>query len=114
MRRSTAYDERIALDALEQVGIGHLSARSFAQVSGEERQLARALAQQASILILDEPTASLDYGNQVRMLHLVRALAGSGHTILMTSHVPNHAFDCAHQTALMKDGRIAALGRRTT
>jgi iron complex transport system ATP-binding protein len=114
MATPTAHDERIALDALEQVGIGHLARRPFAQVSGGERQLAliaRALAQQASVLVMDEPTASLDYGNQVRMLRLIKSLAASGHTILMTSHFPNHAFDCANQTALMKDGRIVEKGQ---
>ncbi|MCC7371679.1 MAG: ABC transporter ATP-binding protein [Chloroflexi bacterium] len=113
MQTPTAHDRQVAQAALERVGIGHLATRPCTQVSGGERQLAliaRALAQEASILVMDEPTASLDYGNQVRMLRLVKGLAAAGHTVVMTSHVPSHAFECAHQVALMKEGRIAALG----
>jgi iron complex transport system ATP-binding protein len=64
----TCVDHEIALHALDKVGIGHLAARLYTEISGGERQLAliaRALAQQTRLLLLDEPTANLDLGNQI-------------------------------------------------
>lgn len=73
--------EQQALTALEQLGVAHLAQRNFAALSGGEQQLvliARALCQQSELLIMDEPTASLDYGNQLRVLEQVRFLSGAG------------------------------------
>lgn len=70
--------EQQALTALEQLGVAHLAQRNFAALSGGEQQLvliARALCQQSELLIMDEPTASLDYGNQLRVLEQVRFLS---------------------------------------
>ena len=80
--------------ALEQLGISDLAQRGIAQLSGGERQLAliaRALVQDARVLIMDEPTANLDYGNQRRVMQQVRALADGGYTILLSTHNPEHA-----------------------
>ena len=82
-------------EALERLEIGHLERRKFQELSGGERQMvlvARALAQQSDLLVMDEPTANLDYSNQVKILKTVRSLAGQGYGILMTSHYPDHAF----------------------
>ncbi len=109
----SAADHRMAESALAALGIGHLADRVYTQISGGERQLAliaRALAQEPKILVMDEPTASLDFGNQVRVLAQIKALAASGIAILLSTHDPDHAFLCADQVALLHDGRIIAIG----
>jgi len=106
-------DRQLAREMLGTLGIGHLSEATYTRISGGERQLvliARALAQQASLLIMDEPTASLDFGNQVRVLDGIRRLAASGIGILFSTHDPDHAFLCADRVAILHDGRIAAFG----
>ena len=72
--------------------------------------MARALAQQARLLVLDEPTASLDFSNQVRALQMIRDLSNQEFTVLMTSHFPDHAFLTANQVALMRDGTVLQCG----
>lgn len=102
-----------AIAALAQVGIGHLASRSYARLSGGEQQLvliARALAQQSKTLLMDEPTANLDYGNQTRVLETVRQLAADGYTILLSTHNPQHALWYADCALALRDGRVAALG----
>lgn len=72
--------------------------------------VARALVQQSRILVMDEPTANLDYSNQVKILQVIRDLAEEGYAILMASHFPNHAFLACNKVALMRDGVIIAQG----
>jgi iron complex transport system ATP-binding protein len=106
-------DVSIAVEALETMGIYHLRAKPYTQLSGGERQLvifARVLAQQPSLLLLDEPTSHLDFGNQVRLLQLVQKLATTGLPIIMTSHFPDHAFLVSSKVALMKNGEFIDLG----
>ena len=106
-------DRRVALRALETLGIAHLAERPVTEVSGGERQLAliaRSLAQEPRLLVMDEPTASLDFGNQVRVLQSVSSLAASGISILFASHDPDHAFLAAHRALLLAEGRVIALG----
>jgi iron complex transport system ATP-binding protein len=82
-------------------------------VSGGERQLAlvaRALAQEPRILVMDEPTASLDFGNQVRVLAAVRGLAERGIAVVLSTHDPDHGLLCAHRAALLDHGRLVRLG----
>lgn len=113
MTTPSSRDIEIAEQALAQLEITHLAQRHFDELSGGERQMvliARALAQQAQILIMDEPTSSLDYGNQVRILKLVRMLSGQGYTIIMSSHFPDHAFLCANQVLMMKKGVVLQSG----
>ena len=110
----SAADRRVALVELERLGIGHLAQRSFSLLSGGERQLAllaRALVQEAPVLVLDEPTAALDYGNEVRILHVVTELARAGRSVLMTTHQPAHALTYANRAVLMRDGAVVADGR---
>jgi len=105
-------DRRIADEALDSLGILDLAGARYTEISGGERQLvliARALAQQAQWLILDEPAASLDLGNQIKVLRAVGELARSGLGVLMTTHVPDHAFLYASRVALMSEGRILAM-----
>ncbi|QNN46279.1 ABC transporter ATP-binding protein [Thermomonas brevis] len=111
-----ARDRRLALEALERVGIAHLAQRPFDRVSGGERQLAliaRALAQQPRLFLMDEPTASLDLGNQARVLSTLRALADDGLALLVTSHQPDHALLLDARVAALRDGRIHTAGHAT-
>lgn len=108
------HDEQLARAALTRVGIAHLAAQPFNRVSGGERQLtliARALAQQPRLFMMDEPTASLDLGNQVRVLRTIRDLAADGMTVLVTTHQPEHALLLDARVATIAHGRIAAAGR---
>lgn len=103
-----------AMDALERVGAAHLSERDFTYLSGGEQQLvlvARAIAQQAEILVMDEPTSALDYGNQLRILELVRALSQEGYGVLLSTHNPQHALTFATCILALSGGKIAALGK---
>src|SRR5262249_37072031 len=87
-------------------GIAHLRERPYAMISGGERQLvllARALAQEPQFVVLDEPTASLDFGNQGKVLREIRALAAC-HGVLFTTHDPNHAIGAADRAYLLRDG----------
>ena len=91
----TKKDREICYEAMDNLGISHLRSKSFNKISGGERQMvlvARAMAQQARIMIMDEPTANLDYSNQVKILQIISQLAEHGYSILMTSHFPDHAF----------------------
>jgi iron complex transport system ATP-binding protein len=102
---------RAALDAL---GIGALADAEYTRISGGQRQLvlvARALAQDAPAIVMDEPTASLDFGNQVVVLSEVRRLAGRGLAVLLSTHDPDHAFSIGHRVALLDAGRLVAHGR---
>lgn len=107
-------DRALALAALERLGVAHLAARPCTELSGGERQLAliaRALVQQAPLLVMDEPTAALDFGHQQRVLAEIAALAADGLAVLMSTHQPEHARQVASRVALMDGGRLRAQGR---
>lgn len=102
-----------AAGMLDSLGIGHLAHRGVEQISGGERQmvlLARALVQRARILIMDEPTANLDYGNQYRVMTHIRRLAEEGYTILLSTHNPEHALLFANRILALHGGRVLAFG----
>ena len=110
--RPGAADRAAAADALARLGIAALAPRPITELSGGERQLvlvARALAQQAPVLILDEPTASLDFGNRARVLAEIDRLRGSGLTIVFSTHEPDQALAHADRALLLADGRPLAL-----
>jgi len=106
-------DRNVAHGALERLGISALAERAITEVSSGERQLAliaRALAQEPRIVVMDEPTATLDFGNQVRVLEALRALAHSGLSVLFSTHDPDHAFLAAHRVLLVGEGGLLAQG----
>jgi iron complex transport system ATP-binding protein len=112
--RPTAQDHVVVRRALERLAIAHLAQRPYTMISGGERQLAllaRALAQEPRFVVLDEPTASLDFGNQGRVMREIRALAESGHGVLFTTHDPNQAMRHADRALLIRDGGVIAEGK---
>jgi iron complex transport system ATP-binding protein len=103
------HDRIVAEDAIARMGLSHLAESEYTRISGGERQLAliaRALAQEGRIVVMDEPTASLDFGNQVRVLEQVRALAATGIGVVMATHDPDQAFLCADRVALFHGGTL--------
>jgi iron complex transport system ATP-binding protein len=111
--RPTGRDRDIAARALDRFGLGHLGAAPVTRLSGGQRQLtllARGLAQQAPVLVLDEPVTGLDFGHQARFLEILRELCAEGHTCVMTTHSPDHALWVADQVILLQDGQVMADG----
>ena len=111
--RPSAADRAVAARVLERFGIAHLAERPYTMISGGERQLAllaRALAQEPQFIVLDEPTASLDFGNQGKVMREIRALAAAGHGVLFTTHDPNHALRAGDRAFLLRDGKGMAEG----
>jgi iron complex transport system ATP-binding protein len=110
----SAADREVADQAIATLGITHLAQREWLRVSGGERQLAliaRALVQESRILVLDEPTASLDFGNQLRVLDRVRSLAKErGLIVLLSTHHPEQAFACADRVAVLVGGELLRIG----
>lgn len=107
-------DRERAGGCLEALGVAHLRQRTYTEISGGERQLvliARALAQEPALLVMDEPTASLDFGNQIRVLEHIAALRGQGIAVLMSTHQPEHALRVADRVALLGRGRVLASGK---
>jgi iron complex transport system ATP-binding protein len=106
-------DVKIANDALKTLGIENLKDKEYTNLSGGERQLvflARVLCQKPDMLILDEPTSHLDFGNQIKLLEIIDNLAKSGLSIIMSSHFPDHAFLSSTKVAIMKDKRFIDFG----
>lgn len=107
----SAHDREVVGRVLEKAGITHLRQRLYTELSGGEQQLvmiARALAQEAGILLLDEPVSHLDYNNQLRVMRLLRQLAGEGITVAAVLHDPNLAFWFGEHFLLVHEGRVQA------
>ena len=106
-------DRDLAAAAIGRMGLSALAESIYTRISGGERQLtliARALAQEARLVVMDEPTANLDFGNQVRVLEHVQRLAGEGIGVLLSTHDPDHAFLCADRVVLLRAGAIIGIG----
>ncbi|NCB01753.1 MAG: ABC transporter ATP-binding protein [Spirochaetia bacterium] len=113
MKSPTHVDVDIAYDALEQVGLSALSHRQVTTLSGGEHQLlllARTLAQQPEIILLDEPTSSLDPSNTARVLSILRSLKAKGITLIFTTHDPSIAADIADEVMMLKSGKLLFSG----
>ena len=107
------HDRGQALHCLQTLGIAHLRQRIYTAISGGERQLvliARALAQEPVLLVMDEPTASLDFGNQIRVLETIDRLRRQGMAVLLSTHQPEHALRIADRIALLGNGRLLGVG----
>jgi iron complex transport system ATP-binding protein len=108
-----AADRNAAETALDRLAIRRLAGRMLAEVSEGQRQLAliaRALAQQAAIVVMDEPTASLDLGNRLRVMDEIRGLADAGLTVLLSTHDPEQAFAWADRVATLDPSGGFAFG----
>ncbi|RMX04214.1 ABC transporter ATP-binding protein [Corticibacter populi] len=108
-----AADRALALQCLALLGVEQLAGRNHNEISGGERQLvliARALAQQPALLVMDEPTASLDFGNQQRVLDQIGRLRDGGMAVLLSTHQPEHALAVADRLALLHEGRLIGPG----
>lgn len=107
------HDTDVAYQCLERLGIVDLAMRTYTELSGGERQLvliARALAQEPQVMVLDEPTSSLDFGNQIRVLDHIHALREQGLAIFLCTHQPEHALKVADRVALFKEGELHRTG----
>lgn len=104
--RPGAEEWHLVDQAIEKMHIGHIRDKKFTQISGGERQqacVARAIVQQPELIIFDEPTSALDYGNQLRIIALVKEVSEQGYAIIMTTHNPDHA--------IMLGGQVSVLSR---
>lgn len=104
---------KIAEDAMERLAISHLRDRGYGNISGGERQMvliARAIAQQAKILIMDEPSANLDFGNKVRVMNAVKNLTKEGYAVIQSTHDPDQAFLYSDKILAIREGQILAWG----
>ncbi|WP_297069735.1 ABC transporter ATP-binding protein [Thermococcus sp.] len=114
--RKEHYDK--ALEKLRLLGMEHLRDKPYTQLSGGQIQMvliARALVQEPKVLLLDEPTAHLDFKNQVKILGVVKKLTREeGITAVLTLHDPNLASIYSDRIALVKEGRIRAIGKPST
>ena len=103
--RQAKYD--VARATIEGMGLEHIAEQSILRISGGERQqvsIARVLAQKPAVILLDEPTAHLDFGNQVKVLKILRRLAREGYGIVMTTHNPDHVLLLEDHVAVLDQG----------
>ncbi|ABD87544.1 ABC transporter ATP-binding protein [Rhodopseudomonas palustris] len=106
-------DVAAAWRALEALGIADIAERSADRISGGQRQLmliARALVQDTELIVMDEPTASLDLGNRLALLDQIRTLAAQGLSLLVSTHEPEHAFAIADRVAMIGRGQRFEVG----
>ena len=104
---------KLADAALERLGIAHLRDRGCGNISGGERQLvliARAIAQSAKILVMDEPSANLDFGNKLRVMRTVKGLTEDGYSVIQSTHDPDQAFLYSDKILALYDGQVLAWG----
>ena len=103
-------EEKKCMDVLESMGLGHLAEKSYLDISGGERQqllIARAIVQEPEVVLFDEPTAHLDYGNQHRVLRRIKQMAADGYSVVITTHNPDHALLLGDKAAIVRrDGSI--------
>lgn len=106
-------DQRIIAEAMELVRITHLMNKPYTQLSGGERQLvtiARAIAQEPDFILLDEPTAHLDFGNQIKTMKLVKKLSDQGYGIIMTTHNPDQVFFIGGRVGVLNRSGVFEIG----
>lgn len=112
-RRYRQEDYRTAQQVMEQMGISDLAQQPLGQLSGGQQQkayIAMALAQDTSVILLDEPTTFLDVSHQMQLLRQARDLAQAGKHVIMILHDLPHALECADRVVLMDSGRVVIEG----
>lgn len=112
-RRLSKEDEAIVAKAMAQVDVTDLAAQELKTLSGGQRQrayLAMALAQDADVILLDEPATHLDLNRQFELLELIRSLKDAGKTILMVLHDLDHALRYSDQLILLQEGNLIRAG----
>lgn len=105
-QRPTKQDEDEVWRVLDSMGIKYLADAAVTEISGGERQqaaIARAIVQNPQVIFFDEPTAHLDYGNQINTLRLIASLRDKGFSVIMTTHNPDHC--------MMLGGKVAILDK---
>lgn len=112
-KKLALQDHRIIEEAMELVRITHLRSKAYTQLSGGERQLvtiARAIAQEPDYILLDEPTAHLDFGNQIKTMKLVKKLSDRGYGIIMTTHNPDQVFFIGGRVGVLNRSGVFEIG----
>lgn len=108
--RPNSEDEERCVQVLESMGLSHLAQKSYLDISGGERQqllIARAVVQDPMVVLFDEPTAHLDYGNQHRVLKMIKQMAADGYSVVITTHNPDHALLLGDKAAVVdRAGKI--------
>lgn len=103
-------EEEKCMAVLESMGLAHLADKSYLDISGGERQqllIARAIVQEPEVVLFDEPTAHLDYGNQHRVLKRIKHMAAEEYSVVITTHNPDHALLLGDKAAIVsRDGKI--------
>ncbi len=115
MGSPTDSDVHIAYEALKMVGLAPFAQRSVTSLSGGESQLvliARAIAQQSKVLLLDEPTSSLDPANRRKVIEILKILHKQGKTIIFTTHDAQLAYELATHVAMLKGGKLLSYGSK--
>lgn len=111
--RMGEQDRSVVQASMERMGMAKFADVPYTELSGGQQQLvliARGLAQQPRVMVMDEPTASLDFGNQQLVLRQMRSLTQEGMGVLMVTHDPDHALFCAHRVVVMEQGRVLVEG----
>ena len=106
-------DREVVAHVMDRVGITHLGSRVYSSLSGGQRQLAliaRALAQSAELLFMDEPTSSLDFSNQLTVWETLVSIAADSMGIVICCHDPNHILWFCDTSIVLKEGRVQACG----
>ena len=106
-------DYEVAQNNLDELGVRHLENKIYTELSGGEQQMvliARALTQTPGILIMDEPTSNLDFGNQVKVINLINMLKKKNIAVMVTTHSPDHVFLCGSKVVIFQRGRQVKIG----
>ncbi|MES2995324.1 MAG: ABC transporter ATP-binding protein [Verrucomicrobiota bacterium] len=115
--RFSKREKALAKQALEKAGVAHLGGRFFNELSsGEQRRvmIARAVAHDPSVIVLDEPSTALDFAAAHAMGNILRTLQKSGHTLVWVTHHPGEIPPEIDRVILLKNGRVFADGKKRT
>lgn len=106
-------NKNVVMECIKALGIEDLTHKTFSKLSGGQKQMvliARAMAQQPSFIAMDEPTANLDMGNQIKVMKVAQMLKEKGYGILMNTHSPEHALQYADHVVMLKNGTTVESG----